>query len=83
MSSVRAVLDALASGSMGLDEATADFAARTWPAKPTMTDAQFWGVTDDDPGPPDSWDTVDADSRLTGAQYSALAAAYGKAKRAV
>ena len=77
--SVREVLDGLATGEISLDAAVADFASRTWPAPKRASDAQVWGAADDEGSPVDGWETVDADSRLTSAQYGALAAAYAKA----
>jgi predicted ABC-type ATPase len=78
---VSEVLDDLDAGTISIGDAAADFAGRVWPRPQPVTDAEAWGV-DDDPAPlPDSWDIVNADSRLTAAQYRTLAAAYQDARR--
>jgi hypothetical protein len=73
------ILDDLAAGRVSVDEAAADFAARTWPRLPATTDAQAWGVVDDPAPAPDSWTIVNADSRLSPTDYQTLAAAYQSA----
>lgn len=77
MTTVAQVLDMLAAGDMTLPEVEADFAGRTWPklAPPTIEDAWLGNETADDPN---SWATVNGDSRLDSATYQRLAkAAFG------
>lgn len=73
---VAEVLDRLAAGTMTLMEAEADFRRRAWPRQqPRASLAQAYqgdiGAAPD----PDSWDAVNADSRLTTEAYQRLAAA--------
>ncbi|MFC0504237.1 hypothetical protein [Micromonospora costi] len=79
MSSVRDVLDRLAAGEITLKQAAEDFRTRKWPAQPATTEEQAWGVHDDPAPAEDSWDLVNADSRLTSDQYKVLAEAYTEA----
>lgn len=72
---VTEVLDRLAAGTITLEQAEADFRRRTWPKPPSQTYGQ---AAIGDLGPaagPDSWDAVNADSRLTAEAYQRLAAA--------
>jgi hypothetical protein len=79
---VQDLLDRLAAGDLTVKDVAADFAARTWPALPAPSEAAAWGVTDDPPADPDSWATVNADPRLSPADYQTLAKAYAKAPKA-
>lgn len=83
MASVADILNRLAAGDLTLDQAAADFRARTWP-KPTRRATVDEAQRGDDPRPYDagSWDAVSADSRLTADQYARLADAYRDARRA-
>jgi len=81
MASVVDVLDDLVSGRITLQEAATDFASRTWGAMPEVPESADWGVTDDPVAPPDSWDDVSMDPRLTPEQYQVLGAAYRRAAR--
>lgn len=76
MANVAEVLDQLAAGRLTVDEVVDDFRSRHWPAtrRPTLDEAHLGAeppVTDRD-----SWDTVNADSRLTSDVYARLADAY-------
>jgi hypothetical protein len=73
------VLDGLAAGRIGVGDAAADFAGRTWSRPAETSDAQAWGAADDPPAAPDSWTIVNADSRLSTDDYQTLAAAYQSA----
>lgn len=76
MATVRQQLDALAADGSKLDTVVADFASRSWPARRKTSDAQAWGVEDDDVPGDNDWDLVQQDSRLTPGQYRVLADAY-------
>lgn len=76
MATVRQQLDALAGDGSRLDAVARDFAARSWPGREKATDAQAWGVVDDDAPGDNDWALVEQDSRLTAAQYRVLADAY-------
>jgi hypothetical protein len=80
MATVQEQLDRLVAGDLSLEQVAADFAARTWPQRKQATEAQAWGVTDDDAPDPNSWAAVDACWALTPAQYATLAAAMAKAR---
>jgi hypothetical protein len=80
MATVRQQLDALAADGSKLDAVVADFAGRSWPARKRSTDAQAWGVEDDDVPGDNDWALVEQDSRLTGAQYRVLAEAYRRSR---
>ena len=81
MATVRELLDRLHVGDATVEETARAFRERRWPVPPEPTAAQMWGVVDF-PGPdPDSWDAVEADTRLTGPQYQLLADAYALAPR--
>jgi hypothetical protein len=75
MATVTQLLDALATHRLSLDDVAAEFRRRTWPARVRATDAQAFGVEDEDAPDPDSWAAVEADSRLTAEQYVILAVA--------
>jgi hypothetical protein len=75
---VRELLDQLAEGKVSLADVAADFALREWPPMRKASEAQVWGVADDDPVDPNSWEAVNIDSRLTPEQYNVL----GRAKLA-
>jgi hypothetical protein len=75
MATVGEMLDRLDAGELTLDEVAADFRGRRWQPEPAATDAQVWGVADDDEPSGDSWAVVNADSRLTPEQYQTLASA--------
>lgn len=76
---VQQVLDRLADKSMTLQAAVDDFRSREWSKPKRASLAQAYGVEDDDAPDPNTWDAVNADSRLTPAQYQALAdAAHGR-----
>lgn len=78
MATVRQLLDRLAAGQVTTEEVAADFRRRSWPSRRPATDAQRWGVADDEPDDgDDSWSLVETDSRLTAAQYAALVRAHG------
>lgn len=79
MRTVTELLDALADGRMTVEAVAADFAGRAWPKRRPATEAQVYGVADDAEPDPDSWDAVNADSRLTAAQYATLSKAYQNA----
>jgi len=83
MATVKALLDRLAAGGMTAAQVAADFRGRSWPARPQASDAQAFGVADGDPPGDDSWALVEADSRLSPAQYAVLMRAHerGAAKR--
>lgn len=72
---VQDLLDDLLAGRLSLDDVAQEFAKRDWPSPSQVTDAQAWGVTDDDAPDPDSWAAVNACSRLSPEQYATLAAA--------
>lgn len=76
---VKDLLDLLASDSLTIDQVAEEFASRSWPTRPTASNAEFWGVTDNVPPGDNDWKTVDEDPRLTGDQYARLAAAHVKA----
>ena len=76
--SVKAVLDALIDGRLSIQAACDNFRNRAWPTLPRQSDAAAYGVEDDEPAPADSWADVNADSRLSTQQYTALARAYGQ-----
>lgn len=80
MATVSDLLDKLADGKMTVDQVAKDFASRKWPAHKRATDAQAHGVEDEDPVDPNSWDAVNADSRLSSDQYAKLSDAYAKAR---
>lgn len=80
MKVVRHWLDDLAAGRVTLTEVAADFATRRWPERHETTDEQRWGAVDDFPADPNSWDAVNADSRLTAVQYQVLVEARNKAR---
>lgn len=82
MATVAELLDRLASGAATLDQVAADFAVRSWPAHKPATDEQAWGLADDEAPDPNSWDAVNADSRLTPEQYQVLARAKSRARQA-
>lgn len=77
MATVAQMLDKLVAGQLTLEQVCEDFARRRWAPPPATTDAQMWGVADVDQPGGDAWGVVEADSRLTTRQYSALAAARG------
>lgn len=79
MATVKDRLDQLAAGKMSLDQVAQDFATRKWPPRTPTTDGQFWGTEDVDAPDDNSWDAVNADSRLTTDQYAALCDAHAKA----
>lgn len=74
------MLDRLASGRATLAEVAADFAARTWPAKTPLTEAQLYGVHDLPPRDPNSFAVVHADHRVTPEQYEVLLKAATKTR---
>lgn len=76
MASVKDLLDRLAAGDATLDETVSAFRNREWPVAGKASEAANWGAEDPPFGGPDSFDVVAADSRLTTAQYQALARAY-------
>lgn len=78
-STVKDLLDLLASDALTIDQVAEEFANRPWPAQPTASVAEFWGVADSVPPGDDDWKLVDQDSRLTGDQYGRLAAAHAQA----
>jgi hypothetical protein len=75
MASVQQVLDKLAAGKITLADAVADFEGRRWPARARTSVGRAFGVEDDPVPTGNDWATVEADSRLTTAQYTALAKA--------
>lgn len=80
MATVTDLLDKLAAGKMTVDEVAKNFATRDWPDRKPATDGQAWGHDDVDEPDPDSWDAVNADSRLTSDQYAQLSDAYAQAR---
>lgn len=76
---VRDMLTAFDAKQVTLDQLVADFRGRQWPPRREATDAQAWGVTDDDAPDPDSWEIVDAWPTLTTDQYATLSRAYAAA----
>lgn len=82
MAHVADLLDRLAAGRLTVDEVVADFRSRDWPpVRPTTVDEAVLGADPAYNGP-DSWDVVNADSRLTSPVYALLAAAYQDAIQA-
>lgn len=79
MATVKELLDQLVDDKISLDVVAADFAKRSWPKPKPTTDAQAWGVADDNDPDPNSWAAVDACWALTSAQYATLAEAMAKA----
>lgn len=75
MATVQDLLDDLVAGRRTLDAVAQEFADRDWPKPKRASDAQAWGVEDDDAPDPDSWAAVNACSALTAEQYATLAAA--------
>lgn len=73
---VQAVLDALASGEITVEQAADIFRRRKWKPKKDATPAEMWGVKDDDAPDDNSWSTVETDPRITADQYAILAQAY-------
>lgn len=76
------LLDQMAAGQLTVKQVADEFRNRKWRAPKTATDAQAWGAADEDPPDPDSWDAVNADSRLTPDQYTLLSQAYKQARAA-
>lgn len=81
VTTVRTILDQLAAGTITASAAAADFRARTWPPRAESTEAQAWGVEDYDPPAEDSWELVEADSRLSAPQRAVLRRAHLDAHR--
>lgn len=81
MTTVRVLLDQFSEGELDLDQLAEAFRSRRWPPRQHATDAQAWGVHDDDPPSDDSWELVESDSRLSPTQYEVLAAAYEESHR--
>jgi hypothetical protein len=81
MATVTQMLDRLTSGRATLDEVAADFAQRSWPKRPPLTEAQRHGVDDIDPPDENSWAAVHADSRLSPEEYETLFNAMQKARQ--
>lgn len=79
MATVRDMLKAYDARRVTLDDLAADFRRRKWAPVKTTTDAQAWGVVDDDAPNPDSWEIVDAWPTLTPDAYAALSNAYAQA----
>jgi hypothetical protein len=82
VSTVRELLDQLAAGDASIGEVAADFRTREWPPvnKPTM-DQRWLGDEGNAPGD-DDWALVEADSRLSPANYALLVAAHSDARPA-
>lgn len=79
---VTQLLDLLAADQMTVTQVAEEFRNRKWREPKRATDAQAWGAADDDAPDPDSWDAVNADSRLTPDEYVQLSQAYKAARAA-
>lgn len=81
MATVKDMLDALASGQASLEQTAARFRTHQWslPARADDDIAAMWGQADDELPGENTWGVVDADSRLSPAQYQVLADAYEQA----
>lgn len=69
---VEELVNGLAAGRYSLNEVVEDFRTRDWPRRPPTSDAQAHGVVDMPASDPNSWDAVNACSRLKPEQYAAL-----------
>jgi hypothetical protein len=77
MTTVAEVLDDLVAGKLTLDQAVEDFRTRKWPPLASRATLEQALLGDEGSAPePDSWEAVNADSRLTPDVYQQLAAAH-------
>ena len=79
MATVREQLDGLRSGRLTAAQVAADFRARSWPPRRQPSAAAAWGVEDDEPPAPDSWEEVEQYPGLTTAQVAILRRAHAVA----
>lgn len=73
---VREVVDALVTNEITLQQAADIFKRFDWQERQQATEAEAYGVVDDDAPDDDSWSTVETDPRITAEQYAVLAAAF-------
>lgn len=59
-------------GELSIEQLAGQLRGRSWPPRPPVSDAQAYGLADNDPVDDDSWQAVETDPQLSADDYDTL-----------